>query len=105
MKYKIIETYNRGSQIEMKYDLLDDSDNLICGGLTKTIGEKKLDKPEIEKLFNTAIFPAFQEEPEEQEKTYTETEIVEILVGKNYLVAGQKLDELAVKEVKYNGNL
>jgi len=100
MKYKIIETCKRGSQIEIKYDLLDDSDKLIVGGLLKTIGEKELDKAETDKLFNDIIFPSFLEVPEEPEKIYTEIEIVDILIDKKYLVEGQKLDELTVKTIE-----
>jgi len=100
MKYKTIGTcYLRGSQYEIKYDILDDSGRIRVGGLTKPIGDRKLDEAELDKLFETVILPAFSEEPEEQEKTYLESEIATILIKKGYLLPGQTIKDLEINEI------
>jgi hypothetical protein len=62
-------------------------------------GDKPLDEKQLAALFNDVIIPAYvnRPAPPEPEASYTEAEIVKVLVEKKYLEPGQKLADLPVK--------
>jgi len=101
MKYKIIRTTKQGSHFQIVYDVLDDNDNLLVGGLSLSI-KKELDKTELDKLFKDVIYPSFDEEiNEEKETIYTEKEVEDLLKEKGHLKENEKLSDLKnIVEVK-----
>lgn len=100
MEYKIIRTTKQGSQFQIVYDLLDDNNNLLVGGLSKSI-KKDLDKNNLDELFENVIYPSFDEEIEPKKITYTEKEIEDLLKEKGHLKENEKLNDLKnIVEVK-----
>ena len=96
MEYKIQRQVKRGAQYEIIYDVSDDFNNLIVGGLQYTVGSTQLDGKALGQLFKTIIFPQFEESisPAEQE-TFTREEIEDILKEKGYLEEGESFEDLA----------
>ena len=72
-------------------------------GIILQFKQKPKDEKEVTDKLNTALQRVFdslsEPPPPEPEKQYTESEVVQILVEKKYLVDGQKLEDMAVKEV------
>ena len=95
MKYKIQRQVKRGAQYEITYDVSDDLDNFIVGGLQYTVGSTQLDSKALDQLFEAIIFPQFEEStsPTEQE-TFTREDVEDILKEKGYLQEGESFEDL-----------
>lgn len=96
--YRIHAINYREEQYELFYDLLD-GERVIVGNQIKAVGNKKLGEVEIEKIMNTTIIPALEQEEPEQEELYTKEEVEEILREKNYLEVGEVLEDLPTKSI------